>query len=173
MPALVAIMIMVSIGTFSWNSIPNIGKHPWQSSVVMLTTVAVVVATHNLAYGVVVGVVTAMVLFARRVAHLTDVTKVSEADNDGLVDTRVYLVTGELFFASSNDLVYQFDYIGDPKNIVIDMSDSHIWDASTVATLDAITTKYAAKGKTVDIVGLNKPSIERHDRLSGNLGNEH
>jgi SulP family sulfate permease len=109
------------------------------------------------------------VLFARRVAHLTEVVDVAHPDED----TRVYAVKGELFFASSNDLIYQFDYVGDPKNVVIDMSESHIWDASTVATLDAITTKYAAKGKTVKIVGLNAPSTERHDRLSGNLGAEH
>ncbi|MFI6569564.1 STAS domain-containing protein [Nocardia fluminea] len=78
---------------------------------------------------------------------------------------------GELFFASSNDLVYQFDYVGDPANIVIDLSDSHIWDASTVAALDAITTKYASKGKKVDIIGLNAASRARHGRLSG-LGGE-
>ena len=85
----------------------------------------------------------------------------------------VYRVRGELFFASSNDLVYQFDYVGDPAIVVIDMSDSHIWDASTVAALDAITTKYRAKGKNVEIVGLNEDSADRHDRLSGQLGAAH
>ena len=79
---------------------------------------------------------------------------------------------GELFFASSNDLVYQFNYVDDPPNVVIDMSDSHIWDASTVAALDAVTTKYRAKGKVVQIVGLNTDSADRHDRLSGTLGSE-
>jgi SulP family sulfate permease len=88
-------------------------------------------------------------------------------------DTRVYAVKGALFFASSNDLVYQFDYAGDPPNVVIDMSEAHIWDASTVATLDAITTKYAAKGKTVSIVGMNDNSAERHQRLSGRVASEH
>ncbi|MBY4127210.1 SulP family inorganic anion transporter [Rhodococcus fascians] len=171
MAALVAVMIMVSIGTFDWHSIhPNtLRRMPKSETLVMLATVAVTVVTHNLAYGVVVGVITAMVLFARRVAHLTEVVDVAHPDEN----TRVYAVKGELFFASSNDLIYQFDYVGDPKNVVIDMSESHIWDASTVATLDAITTKYAAKGKTVEIVGLNAPSTERHDRLSGNLGGEH
>jgi sulfate permease, SulP family len=82
----------------------------------------------------------------------------------------VYAVTGELFFASSNDLVYQFDYRGDPANIVIDLTESHIWDASTVATLDAITTKYARYGKTVRITGLNPSSAQRHERLAGKLG---
>ncbi|PRC59386.1 sodium-independent anion transporter, partial [Mycobacterium sp. ITM-2017-0098] len=81
--------------------------------------------------------------------------------------------TGELFFASSNDLVYQFNYSDDPANIVIDMSGSHIWDASTVAAPDAVTTKYRAKGKHVEIIGLNTDSADRHDRLSGNLGAGH
>ena len=175
MAALAAVMIMVSIGTMDWHSIrpKTLRRMPKSETTVMLATVVVTVATHNLAYGVVVGVVTAMVLFARRVAHLTDVTKVSEADNDGLVDTRVYLVTGELFFASSNDLVYQFDYIDDPKNVIIDLSGAHIWDASTVATLDAITTKYASKGKHAEIIGLDAASAERHVRLSGKLGDGH
>ena len=88
-------------------------------------------------------------------------------------DTRVYAVVGELSFASSNDLVYQFDYSGDPKNVIIDMSGSHIWDVSTVATLDAITTKYAAKGKTATIIGMNDASARRHEHLAGHLGGGH
>ena len=177
MAALAAVMIMVAIGTMDWHSIhpKTLRRMPKSETAVMLATVVVTVATHNLAYGVVVGVVTAMVLFARRVAHLTTVTKVSEEDtnNDGLVDTRVYLVTGELFFASSNDLIYQFDYIDDPKNVIIDLSGAHIWDASTVATLDAITTKYEAKGKHAEIIGLNAASAERHVRLTGQLSGGH
>ena len=97
----------------------------------------------------------------------------ADAPAETAADTRVYAVRGELFFASSNDLVYQFDYVGDPANIVIDMSDAHIWDASTVATLDAITTKYAAKGKSVTIIGMNDNSAERHARLSGQLSGAH
>ena len=100
---------------------------------------------------------------------LTEVTALEPVDPD----TRVYAVTGELFFASSNDLVYQFDYAGDPANVIIDMSGAHIWDASTVATLDAITTKYAAKGSTVSIINLNDDSARRHALLSGNLGAGH
>ncbi|KAA0924512.1 MULTISPECIES: SulP family inorganic anion transporter [unclassified Rhodococcus (in: high G+C Gram-positive bacteria)] len=171
MAALAAVMIMVAIGTMDWHSIhpKTLRRMPKSETAVMLATVVVTVATHNLAYGVVVGVVTAMVLFARRVAHLTEVVDVAHPDEE----TRAYAVKGELFFASSNDLVYQFDYVGDPKNVVIDMSESHIWDASTVATLDAITTKYAAKGKTVEIVGLNASSAERHVRLSGQLSGGH
>lgn len=166
MAALVAVMIMVSVATLDWHSInpKTLRRMPKSETFVMAATVAVTVATDNLAYGVVVGTLAAMVLFARRVARFTDVT----ATADG--DTRRYVVTGELFFASSNDLVYQFDYAGDPATIVIDVSDAHIWDASTVATLDAITTKYAAKGKTVTIIGMNDNSAQRHARLSGALG---
>ncbi|GEM29275.1 sodium-independent anion transporter [Nocardia neocaledoniensis NBRC 108232] len=170
MAALVAVMIMVSVGTMDWHSIApkTLRRMPIAETIVMLVTVAVTVATHNLAYGVITGVLSAMVAFAHRVAHFTAVDQVAESD-----DTRTYMVRGELFFASSNDLVYQFDYAGDPANIVIDMSDAHIWDASTVATLDAITTKYAAKGKNVRIVGLNPASEARHDRLSGHLAGGH
>lgn len=167
MAALVAVMVMVSVGTFDWHSVApkTLRRMPRSETAVMLATVAVTVATDNLAYGVGVGTLTAMVLFARRVAHLTDVVKVAQPDPD----TQVYAVSGQLFFASSNDMVYQFDYAGDPDNVVIDMSGAHIWDASTVATLDAVTTKYAAKGKKATIVGLDDSSAERHRRLSGQL----
>ncbi|GEL48467.1 sodium-independent anion transporter [Cellulomonas hominis] len=172
MAALVAVMVIVSVATFDWHSIKpaTLRRMPLSETVVMVLTVAVVVATHNLAYGVVVGVVAAMVLFARRVAHLTTVTRLDSSDDDG---ERVYAVSGELFFASSNDLVYQFDYTGDPERVVIDLSDAHVWDASTVATLDAITTKYAAKGKQATIIGLNEDSARRHGRLAGQLGGGH
>ncbi|MFE1592484.1 SulP family inorganic anion transporter [Nocardia sp. NPDC058705] len=164
MAVLVAVMIMVSVGTLDWHSLApkTLRRMPIAETTVMLVTVVVTVATHNLAYGVIVGVLVAMVAFAHRVAHFTEVLPVHTVD-----DTRVYKVRGELFFASSNDLVYQFDYVDDPANIVIDLSESHIWDASTVAALDAITTKYASKGKQVEIIGLNAASAARHDRLSG------
>ena len=177
MAALAAVMIMVAIGTMDWHSVHprTLRQMPRSETLVMAATVIVTVATHNLAYGVIVGVLTAMVMFARRVAHLTNVEKIAEADTnqDGLVDTRVYRVTGELFFASSNDLVYQFDYVDDPANVIIDLTDADIWDASTVATLDAIQHKYEAKGKHVEIIGLDGASLERLDRLSGKLGGGH
>nr|WP_265523049.1 SulP family inorganic anion transporter [Oerskovia sp. JB1-3-2] len=172
MAALVAVMIMVSVGTFDWHSVQlgTLRRMPKSETAVMLATVVVTVWTHNLAYGVMVGVLVAMVLFAQRVAHFTTVTRLDASDED---DQRVYAVEGELFFASSNDLVYQFDYSGDPKNIVIDMTNAHIWDASTVATLDAITRKYESRGKSVTILGMNADSAARHGRLAGNLGGEH
>ncbi|MFC7752430.1 SulP family inorganic anion transporter [Tsukamurella soli] len=167
MAALVAIMIMVSAATFDWHSIrpATLRRMPRSETLVMVVTVAVVVVTNDLAIGVVVGVLTAMVAFARRVAHFT---RVVPADDPG-TGVRTYTVRGELFFASSNDLVYQFDYAGDPDHIVIDMTESHIWDASTVAALDAVTTKYGRKGKTVEIVGLNPASTDRHHRLAGHV----
>jgi SulP family sulfate permease len=169
MAALVAVMIMVSVGTFDWHSLRIVGRMPKSETTVMLSTVAVTVATHNLAYGVGVGVLVAMVLFARRVAHVVDVT--GELDPDGA--TMVYRVSGQLFFASSNDLVFRFDYAGDPDAVVIDLSAAHIWDASTVAALDAITAKYAARGKTATITGMNESSRLRHAALAGNLAGTH
>ncbi|WP_413453105.1 SulP family inorganic anion transporter [Georgenia phoenicis] len=170
MAALVAVMVMVSVATFDWHSVKpsTLRRMPKSETTVMLATVAVTVATENLAYGVIAGVVVAAVMFVNRVSHFTQVVEVAHPDED----TRVYAVVGELLWASSNDLVYQFDYTGDPKNVVIDLSQSHIWDASTVATLDAITTKYAAKGKNVTITGLNEASAERHARLAGHLSGE-
>ncbi|MGO1018946.1 SulP family inorganic anion transporter [Streptomyces rubiginosohelvolus] len=167
MAALVAVMIMVSFATFDWHSIApkTLRRMPTGEIAVMVITVAAVVTTHNLAVGVVLGSVTAMVIFAKRVAHLAEVTAV--VDPDGR--TVVYRVTGELFFASSNDLVGRFDYATDPDKVVIDLSSTHIWDASSVAALDAIETKYARRGKTVEIIGLNTPSAHLHGKLSGEL----
>jgi len=134
----------------------------------MLATVAVTVATHNLAIGVGVGVLVAMVLFARRVAHFVTVDR-TVAEVDG-VPVATYKVDGELFFASSNDLYTQFQYALDPGHVVIDMHASHLWDASTIASLDAITEKYRHHGKTVDVVGLNDASLHMRERLAGKLG---
>ncbi|MDK8799968.1 SulP family inorganic anion transporter [Corynebacterium coyleae] len=173
MAALVAIMIMVSVGTIDWHSIhPRTLKlMPVSETVVMLVTVVATLATSNLAIGVVLGVVTAMIMFARRVAHLAWVEKVAEldTDGDGHIDTRTYRIHGQLFWASSNDLVYAFDYTDDADRIIIDLSHAEIWDASTVATLDSITQKFRDRGKTVEITGLDGPSKTRLDRLTGQL----
>ncbi|MFI9213646.1 SulP family inorganic anion transporter [Streptomyces sp. NPDC053253] len=167
MAALVAVMVMVCFATFDWHSVAprTLRRLPAGEIAVMVVTVVCVVATHNLAVGVVTGSVTAMVIFARRVAHLADVTAVTDPDGT----TVVYRVTGELFFASSNDLVGRFGYATDPDKVVIDLSAAHIWDASSVAALDAIETRYAQRGKTVEIIGLNEPSAALHDKLSGEL----
>ena len=177
MAALVAVMIMVSVATFDWHSIrpSTLRLMPWSETAVMLVTVIATVATHNLAIGVILGVITAMILFARRVAHLVHIEKVWETDvnSDGTIDVRRYAVKGQLFWASSNDLVYQFDYAGDPQTVIIDLTAADIWDASTVAALDAVQTKYTARGKETRIIGLDGASLERLERLSGKLGDEH
>ncbi|MGW0120853.1 SulP family inorganic anion transporter [Streptomyces sp. NPDC003327] len=167
MAALVAVMVMVCFATFDWHSVApkTLKRMPAGEIAVMVITVVAVVATHNLAVGVVTGSVTAMVIFAKRVAHLADVTAVTDPDGG----TVVYRVTGALFFASSNDLVGRFDYAGDPKRVVVDLSAAHIWDASSVAALDAVETRYAQRGKTVEITGLNTASADLHGKLSGEL----
>ena len=170
MAALVAVMFLVCFATFDWHSIrpATLKRLPKSETAVMLITVVATVWTHNLAIGVVLGVIAAMVMFARRVAHFATVTR-------ALVDEHTvrYTVDGELFFASSNDLTTQFEYGDDPATVVIDMSGSHIWDASTVAALDAVTTKYAQRGKRVEIRGLNDTAAALHQRLSGRLDGGH
>ena len=170
MAALVAIMVMVSVGTFDWHSIKpsTLKRMPKSETAIMLITVAVVVPTENLAIGVVVGVFAASVMFVRRVAHLISVRReVKEVDG---ADVAYYAVEGQLLFASSNDLTTMFEYTADPKRVIIDMSKSHIWDASTVAALDAIETKYAQQDKRVEFVGMNEFTTEFHSRLTGSLG---
>jgi len=173
MAALVAVMVMVSVATFDWHSIrpSTLKRMPVGETSVMVITVLVVVFTHNLAIGVIVGVVAAMVVFARRVAHFATVKRALDLASDE--PTAHYTVSGELFFASSNDLTTQFEYAADPDRIVIDLTGSHVWDASTVAALDSIATKYAQRGKTVSIEGMNDASTRMHSRLAGNLGAGH
>ncbi|WP_238439449.1 SulP family inorganic anion transporter [Microbacterium sp. JZ31] len=171
MAALVAVMIMVSVLTFDWHSIlpSTLKRMPKSETAVMVATVVFTVATHNLAIGVLVGAVVAAVLFARRVAHFTTVERILSDDGS---EVR-YVVDGELFFASSNDLTTQFDYVADPARVVIDMTRSHVWDASSVAALDAIATKYERHGAEVEIVGMNDAATDFHGRLSGGLGAGH
>lgn len=166
MAVLVAVMIVVSIATFDWHSIrpSSLRRMPLSETTVMVATVAVTVWTHNLAIGVGVGVIVAAVLFARRVAGVTRVHREVDAD------VARYRVEGELFFASSNDLTTKFAYSRDPARVQIDLSGSHIWDASTVAALDAVETRYARLGTNVEIVGMNAQTARLHDRLSGRLG---
>ncbi|HZZ52252.1 MAG TPA: SulP family inorganic anion transporter [Pseudonocardia sp.] len=171
MAALVAVMVLVSFATFDWHSIApkTLRRMPAGEITVMVITVGCVVATGDLAVGVVVGSVTAIIIFAKRVAHLATVTSVTDPEGGQVV----YAVTGALFFASSNDLVTRFDYANDPDQVVIDLTDAHIWDASSVAALDAVTTKYQARDKHVEIIGLNEHSATMHRRLTGALSADH
>ncbi|MFB8894123.1 SulP family inorganic anion transporter [Microbacterium plantarum] len=173
MAALVAVMIMVTVATFDWHSIrpATLRRMPKSETAVMLITVVATVWTHNLAIGVILGVIAAMVMFARRVAHFVTVTRTLDAIGDEPVAR--YEVDGELFFASSNDLTTQFAYADDPARVVIDMTRSHVWDASTVAALDAVVNKYERHGKTVAIEGLNATASALHGRLSGNVVGGH
>ncbi len=171
MAALVAVMVLVSVSTFDWRSITpkRLKRMPRSETAVMVVTVAVTVGTDNLAFGVLAGVVLAALLFARRVAHLADISAVDDPDGGQVV----YRVGGELFFASSANLADRFDYDHDPDRVVIDLTDSHIWDASTVAVLDQVVTKYAHRGKHAELVGLNTASARMHGQLSGHLDSSH
>jgi SulP family sulfate permease len=164
MAALVAVMFVVAVATFDWTSLHlrSLRRTPKSETAVMVVTVAIVVQTHNLAYGVVAGVLLAAIFFARRVAHLAEVT--SRVDPDG---ARVYTVTGELFFASTNELVHSFDYNDSVAKVLIDLTDAHVWDSSAVATLDAIVAKFASRGISAELVGLNTHSEALHTRLTG------
>lgn len=171
MASLVAVMIIVSYLTFDWHSIApaTLKRMPKSETFVMVCTVLVVIFTHNLAYGVIAGVFIEAVLFVRRVAHVVDVT--GEMNEE--TATMKYIVTGELFFASSNDLYYLFDYNISAPRVQIDFTQAHVWDGSSVAALDAIVHKYGTHGKSVEIIGLNKLSQNIHDKLSGNFPATH
>jgi len=164
MPALVAIMIMVSIGTFSWNSIPNLGKHPWQSSVVMLATVVTVVTTHNLALGVLVGVILSGVLFTHKVMTMFEVVR----ERDG--DTAIYRAKGQIFFAS----VDRFEAALGPEStqsdpadhIIIDVRKAHFWDISAIGALDKVVERMRRNGRSVQVRGLNRASTDLFDKFA-------
>ncbi len=164
MAALVAVMILVAASTFDWHSVAptTLRRMPAGETVIMVVTVGGTVATSNLAIGVGAGVLTAMALFARRVAHLVEVERV--VDPDGT--STIYSVTGQLFFASDQELIDAFDFAGDPPTVLIDLTRAHVWDASAVAALDAIETHYARHGVEVRITGLNGRSEELHSTLS-------
>ncbi|MET4697992.1 SulP family sulfate permease [Constrictibacter sp. MBR-5] len=161
MAALVAIMIMVSIGTFSWASLANLRTHPRSSSVVMLATVVVVVVSHNLAIGVLVGVLLSGIFFAWKISQIFRVT--SSLSEDGT--ERTYIVEGQLFFASADDFTAAFDFKEALDRVTIDVSRAHIWDISSVAALDMAVLKFRREGAEVAIVGMNQASETIVDRL--------
>lgn len=161
MAALVAVMIMVSISTFNWSSITSLRSHPLSSSVVMLATVVIVVATGDLSMGVLTGVVLSGVFFAAKVARLLEVW--TEAAEDGSAIT--YFVTGQVFFASSNSLVAAFDYIEVPPRVCIDLTDAHFWDITAIGALDDIVLKFRRHGAEVEVIGLNRASATMVERF--------
>ena len=162
MAALVAIMIMVSVGTFSWSSITNLTEHPKSSSIVMISTVFFVIYTHNLAIGVGIGVLLSGIFFAWKIAQLFSVdTSVSQDGRE-----RTYFVKGQLFFASSEDFVKSFDFYEANEKVVIDLTEAHIWDISSIAALDTVVLRLRREGKSVQIIGLNKASKTIIDNLA-------
>lgn len=162
MAALVAIMIMVSIGTFSWSSIKNLRVHPRSSSLVMLATVVCVVLTHNLAIGVLAGVLLSGIFFAWKIAQIFRVT--STLSEDGAA--RRYVVEGQVFFASADAFSAAFDFKEALEKVTIDVSHAHIWDISSVAALDMIILKFRREGAEVEILGLNEASETIVDKLA-------
>ncbi len=164
MPALVAVMIMVSIGTFSWNSIPNIKHHPWTSSVVMIATVVVVVWTHDLALGVLVGVLLSGIFFAQKVKNFFTVERVRRPNS------AVYVVTGEIFFASVDKFIEKLgpesQYEDAAHHVVIDVSKAHFWDISAIGALEKVIERMRRNGRHTRVVGLNNASADLFDRFA-------
>jgi SulP family sulfate permease len=152
----------------NWHSLQpaTLKRMPWSETFVMVLTVAVTVWTGNLAIGVLVGVILAMMLFARRIAHVIHAER--HLSDDGQQVN--YIVRGPLFFGSSNDLFEHFNYGHDPKSVTIDLTHAQIWDASSVAALDAIEYRYQRHGAKVTFIGLDNRSSDFRERLSGNLG---
>ncbi len=162
MAALVAVMIMVSIGTFSWESVRNLKSHPLSTNLVMVTTVAVVVATHNLALGVFVGVLLASLFFAHKVARVMVVK--SDSERSGAV--RTYLVRGQVFFASAEQFLASFDFREEVEKVVIDLTHAHFWDITAITALDKVVIKFRREGKEVAVIGLNDASATLVDRFA-------
>lgn len=161
MAALVSVMIMVSIGTFSWRSIVNLKKHPLSTNAVMVTTVIVVVYTHNLAYGVFVGVLMAALFFANKISHFMYVEKESKEDQNAVI----YRIHGQVFFNSSERFISQFNFKEAVDKVVIDLEKAHFWDISAVAALDKVVIKFRREGTEVEIKGLNSASQTIIDRF--------
>lgn len=162
MPALVAIMIMVSVGTFSWSSLDDLRKHPRRSSLVMLATVITVVGTHNLALGVGVGVLLSGIFFAWKVSQIFRVT--STLSDDG--QARIYSVEGQLFFASAEDFLDALDFQEALTRVSIDVSKAHIWDLTGVKAVDMAVLKFRRQGAAVELIGMNDASATIMDDLA-------
>ena len=162
MAVLVAVMIMVSIGTFRWASIRDLREHPKSSSVVMLATVVVVVATHDLSKGVLVGVLLSGFFFAHNVGKILHIGRKS-ADKGRL---RIYTVTGQVFFASAGRFTNSFDFKEVIEKVRIDVSRAHFWDLTAVSALDKVVLKFRREGTEVDVIGLNDASATMIDRFA-------
>uniref|UniRef100_UPI0030F44ACB SulP family inorganic anion transporter n=1 Tax=Paraglaciecola sp. TaxID=1920173 RepID=UPI0030F44ACB len=161
MAALVAVMIMVSIGTFSWTSITDIKKNPKSSSIVMIATVIVVVFTHNLALGVMVGVLLATLFFANKIGRFM----VVKSDNNEQTELHTYKVIGQVFFASSEQFIASFDFKEAIEKVKIDLSQAHFWDITSVSALDKVVIKFRREGAAVELVGMNDATATVVDKF--------
>ncbi|WP_288740118.1 SulP family inorganic anion transporter [uncultured Rheinheimera sp.] len=162
MAALVAVMIMVSIGTFNWQSVRDLTTHPKSSSLVMMITVLVVVFTHNLAYGVFVGVLMSALFFANKVGQLLAIQSQLSADGR----SRRYLVTGQVFFTSAEPFVAAFDFKERLSTVQIDLTHAHFWDITAVSSLDKVILKFRKAGAEVEVIGLNQASATLVDKFA-------
>lgn len=162
MAALVAVMIMVAIGTFSWSSVTKLKTYPVSSNIVMIATVIVVVATHNLAYGVFVGVLLASLFFANKVGQFMQIT--SEVNNEGTL--RIFHVHGQVFFSSADKFAASFDFKEAINKVIIDLTHAHFWDITSVSALDKVVIKFRREGTEVEVIGLNEASGTIVDRFA-------
>jgi len=162
MAALVAVMVMVSIGTFSWESLKNLRKHPPSSSIVMVATVVVVVATHDLAKGVFVGVLLSGIFFAHKVGRVLRTDSQSMDDGRG----RDYTVTGQVFFASADTFIGSFDFKEVLERVRIDVTRAHFWDITAVNALDKVVMKFRREGTQVEVIGMNEASATLVDKFA-------
>ena len=163
MAALVAVMIMVSIGTFSWESITNMAKHPPSSTLVMLATVVVTVYTHNLAYGVGIGVVLSALFYANKVGRVFYVRSDLDEDNS---NHRHYEVLGQVFFTSAEQFIASFDFKEALDKVTIDVHRSHFWDITAIGALDKVIIKFRREGTEVELIGLNEASATLVDKFA-------
>jgi len=161
MAALVAVMIMVSIGTMNWQSIADLKHHPKSSSVVMLATVAVTVSTHDLAKGVITGVLLSGLFFAQKVGRFMVVK--SAAEEDGR--KRRYRISGQVFFASADRFIAQFDFREVIETVQIDVTRAHFWDITAISALDKVVLKFRREGTEVEVIGLNEASATLVDKF--------
>jgi SulP family sulfate permease len=161
MAALVAVMIVVSVGTFDWSSLQTLRTFPKSDSFVMLATVAATLATRDLSIGVMLGVILSAVFFARKVAKQTKIA--GELSPDGRV--RTYRISGQLFFVSTQEFIAAFNTFENLTRVIIDLSESHLWDSSAVAAIDTIVLAYARRNVVVELIGLNEASATLIDRI--------
>jgi SulP family sulfate permease len=162
MAALVAVMVMVSIGTFNWGSIKNLREHPKSSSVVMIATVVVTVATHDLAKGVLTGVLLSGFFFAQKVGQILRMS--SRSGDEGR--TRTYQIVGQVFFASADRFSNAFDFKEVLDKVCIDVSRAHFWDITAISALDKVVLKFRREGTEVEVLGLNAASATLVDKFA-------